>query len=336
MGFRTVEITGPAELHVRQGLLIIEKERKTLGIPLSETDSQKQKKTRTGTKGKRKPAAVETVKISVPLEDIRTLVCMGASVRISTMAMAQLCQNKITTMMLDEKYRPAGILTAYESNAQQSLIMRKQVYADTVRRDILWKHIVAAKIRNQANALSLLGLPGRESVLPFAQKAEQSTIADIDPIEAAAAKCYFQYLCPDMNRRDDTPMNSRLNYGYSIIRNSMVRAIIAAGLLPAFGIHHQNQFNAYNLADDLMEPFRPFVDMIAFGMDGDDEKLTREERKKLAEVTVHAALLDQKKVSVLRAIDHVVNDVRSYFEETSDTVHLPDILPIESLSQIKE
>ena len=163
MGFRTVEITGPAELHVRQGLLIIEKERKNLGIPLSETDSQKQKKTRTGTKGKRKPAVVETVKISVPLEDIRTLVCMGASVRISTMAMAQLCQNKITTMMLDEKYRPAGILTAYESNAQQSLIMRKQVYADTVRRDILWKHIVAAKIRNQANALSLLGLPGRES-----------------------------------------------------------------------------------------------------------------------------------------------------------------------------
>ena len=131
-------------------------------------------------------------------------------------------------------------------------------------------------------------------------------------------------------------MNSRLNYGYSIIRNSMVRAIIAAGLLPAFGIHHQNQFNAYNLADDLMEPFRPFVDMIAFGMDGDDEKLTREERKELAEGTVHAALLDQKKVSVLRAIDHVVNDVRSYFEETSDTVHLPDILPIESLSQIKE
>ena len=147
---------------------------------------------------------------------------------------------------------------------------------------------------------------------------------------------HFQYFCPDMNRRDDTPMNSRLNYGYSIIRNSMVRAIIAAGLLPAFGIHHQNQFNAYNLADDLMEPFRPFVDMIAFGMNGDDEKLTREERKKLAEVTVHAALLDQKKGSVLRAIDHVVNDVRSYFEETSDTVHLPDVLPIESLSQIKE
>ena len=110
MGFRTVEITGPAELHVRQGLLIIEKERKTLGIPLSETDSQKQKKTRTGTKGKRKLAAVETVKISVPLEDIRTLVCMGASVRISTMAMAQLCQNKITTMMLDEKDEPCRIL----------------------------------------------------------------------------------------------------------------------------------------------------------------------------------------------------------------------------------
>ena len=105
MGFRTVEITGPAELHVRQGLLIIEKERKTLGIPLSETDSQKQKKTRTGTKGKRKPAAVETVKISVPLEDIRTLVCMGASVRISTMAMAQLCQNKIPPFTVQIRYQ---------------------------------------------------------------------------------------------------------------------------------------------------------------------------------------------------------------------------------------
>ena len=121
MGFRTVEITGPAELHVRSGSLIIEKELK------SETNSSCRDSSKTKKQSK-KIKDSERSKIQIPLEDINTIVCMGAAIRISTMAMAQICANKISMTMLDEKYRPAGILTAYEANSRQSLIMRKQAY----------------------------------------------------------------------------------------------------------------------------------------------------------------------------------------------------------------
>ena len=95
----------------------------------------------------------------IPLEDINSIVCMGAGIRISTMAMAQICTNKISMTMLDEKYKPAGILTAYEANTKQSLIMRRQVYMEKDRAEKLWRKMIRTKIKNQARALELLKLP---------------------------------------------------------------------------------------------------------------------------------------------------------------------------------
>ena len=325
MGFRTLEITGPAELHVRSGSLLIEKELKK-EHSLSNADNSKARK-----RSKKEP---EIDKIVIPLEDINSIVCMGAGVRISTMAMAQICANKISMTMLDENYRPAGILTAYEANSKQSLIMRRQVYMEKDRADRLWMKMIKVKIENQARALELLELPNAERVKRFATLISYQT--NVDAVEAGAAKEYFSVFCPDINRREESPMNSRLNYGYSIIRNSIIRAAVAAGLLPSFGIHHQNLFNAYNLADDLIEPFRPCIDLIAYSIKEDNIRLTREERKQLASVLLHAVSIGEEKISILQAIDILVSQYRSYVLEECEEVNLPKILPEEIIKQIKE
>lgn len=322
MSFRTVEITGPAELHVKNGSLVIEKEIK----------AEKSATVSEGTRKKQKKPVL--TKLTIPLADIDTIVCMGAGIRISTMAMAQLCRNKISMAMLDEKYRPSGFLNAYEANARQSLTMRRQVLLKTERAESLWRIIINRKIRNQARVLDILGFTVTEKVRSFASYTE--TIPEIDSLEAGAAKAYFAQLCPEMNRREDTPMNSRLNYGYSILRNSIIRAVIAAGLLPSFGIHHQNLYNAYNLADDLIEPFRPSVDLIAYGMAGETNLLSREERKQLASVLLCAVELDSQKMPILQAIDRVVGEYRAFIMEETDWIHLPHTLPVEIIPQIKE
>ena len=320
-----MEITGPAELHVRSGSLLIEKE-------LINSTAKAGKPARG-----RKPQP-EKQKWSIPLEDISCIVCMGAGVRISSMAMAQICSRKISMMMLDDKYRPAGILSAYEANSRQSLTMRRQVYADTDRLDALWVQIVDRKIENQAEALKLSSLDGKEKVLAFRSRLKTASESGmpIDPVEAGAAKQYFQYLCPISNRREDSPINSCLNYGYSILRNSISRSIIAAGLLPSFGIHHQNLFNAYNLADDLIEPFRPCVDIIALHTAGDDLQLSRNQRRAMAEVLLLAVQMGEKKMSVLAAIDHIVDDLRSFYIGDADSITLPSLLPEEKIRAIRE
>jgi len=326
MSFRTIEITGPAELHVKNGSLVVEKEIKENNVKTDHNSVNKADQ-----KKRKKP---EITKLLIPLEDINTIVCMGAGIRISTMAMAQLCRNKISMTILDEKYRPAGFLNVYEANSRQSLTMRRQVFLKEERADNLWRNIVNRKIRNQARVLDILGLTDTAKLRRFASHTQD--ISEIDPLEAGAAKAYFAQLCPEMNRREETPMNSCLNYGYSILRNSIIRAVITAGLHPSFGIHHQNLYNAYNLADDLIEPFRPSVDLIAYGMDGRVNQLSREERKELASVVMCAVEHDGQKIPIIQSIDRVVGEYRDFVLEESDHIHLPHTLPIEKIPQIKE
>lgn len=238
------------------------------------------------------------------------------------------------------------ILSAYEANARQSLTMRQQVYLQKERADRLWMQIVKRKIENQAKALDCLQLSGVQKVRTFLRMLEEkegtNAIAEddfsffIDPLEAGAAKAYFEFLSPEMKRGEETPFNSRLNYGYSIIRNSLIRAVIAAGLIPAFGIHHQNLYNAFNLADDLIEPFRPCVDLVAFSMEETHTKLSREERRQLAGVLSMAVLINDKKMTVLQAIENIVNDYRKYILEETDAICLPLLIPFEVMTLIKE
>ena len=127
---------------------------------------------------------------------------------------------------------------------------------------------------------------------------------NVDAKEALAAKEYFEYYHPNLNRRTDDPINSALNYGYAVVRSAIARATIASGFLVSWGIHHDNQFNSMNLVDDLIEPFRPMVDIIAIKVAGSNVELTKPQRYKLAHILHNACIINNQKsvVSFCRVI----------------------------------
>ena len=158
--------------------------------------------------------------------------------------------------------------------------------------------------------------------------------------EALSAKEYFSHYHDGLNRRVDDPINSRLNYGYAVVRSSIARSLTCTGFHPTFGIHHDSQLNAFNLADDLIEPFRPMVDLIAHEdreNDNTDIRLSRAERKAIAHILHNACLMDGMKMNVMTAIERMCESLKRIILEKSDeTLKLPDILPVESMEGITE
>ncbi|MDO4467505.1 MAG: type II CRISPR-associated endonuclease Cas1, partial [Bacillota bacterium] len=227
MSFRILEITNPAEIHILNHQLEIQS-------------------------GKNK--------IYIPIKDLDIVICQGPNIRLSTNDITILAQNKVLLMTLGNNYLPSSMTLSYENNVRQTLVIQKQLTMSQRRKNILWKQIIIRKIENQARALTLLGKEGAKELYLLSAKVRQG---DKSNIEGQAAQKYFQYLYPGLNRRCETPINSCLNYGYSILRSAIAKYAGAHGFLLSNGIHHKNTFNAFNLVDDLIEPFRPIVDMVA-------------------------------------------------------------------------
>ena len=152
-----------------------------------------------------------------------------------------------------------------------------------------------------------------------------------------AAKEYFAYYHEGFNRRSEDPINSRLNYGYAVVRSAIARKLVATGFHPTFGIHHDNQLNAFNLADDLIEPYRAIVDLVAHNNIASNIQLTKSERRELAHVLHNACIVDGVKVNVMSAIDIMVESLkRIILDASTEKLKLPMILPIESMEGITE
>lgn len=163
-------------------------------------------------------------------------------------------------MTLDDKYLPTAIVLPFEGHARQSKLMHAQVNMTGEKCLELWIQIIKQKIGNQSRALSIMGLNGVEEIAKYVGSVNEQ---DVDYNESLAAKEYFEFYHEGLNRRIEDPINSRLNYGYAVVRSAIARKLVATGFHPTFGIHHDNQLNAFNLADDLIEPYRAIVDLVA-------------------------------------------------------------------------
>lgn len=301
MGFRTLEISQAAELHIKSGQLEITTEEGTSLIPI---------------------------------EDINQIMVHGANIRLSTMDLSILSQNKVGIVTLDEKYLPTAIVLPFDGHARQSKLMHAQVHTSAEKYQVLWIEIIRAKIYNQAKALSILGLNGAENISRYA---DFLTKENVDRNEALAAKEYFSCYHNGLNRRTDDPINSRLNYGYAVIRSYIARSLVCIGFHPTFGIHHDNQLNSFNLADDLIEPFRAIVDLTVHNNISSSIRLSKAERYEIAHVLHNACMLDGSKTSIMSAIENTVESLKRIILEKSDeTLKLPLILPIESMEGITE
>ena len=195
----------------------------------------------------------------VPMEDVGELILNNPGITMTQAVMVSSQKNNVVLVVCDEKHLPVStLLPISEGNRLHSKVLRGQVDVRLSTKKRLWQNIVRQKILNQAETLNLFGVGDKH----LAAVATRVKSGDPTNLEATAARYYWRTLFGSDFRRNRHAggVNALLNYGYSIIRAAVARSLVATGLHPAIGIHHENQYNGLALADDLMEPFRPWVD----------------------------------------------------------------------------
>ncbi len=201
----------------------------------------------------------------IPLSDIGNIVIDTTRAVITTHAVAECMERKIKIIFCDSRGIPIGETIPYAVQSNRVPNIRKQLDWDLQRKDLLWQRIVQEKISHQAKLLHEIECVEWESILDLSRNVKAG---DPDNREAVAAHMYFpRVFTYDFTRSDEAhPVNALLNYGYSILLSETCRQISVAGYLTEIGVHHESDKNPYNLASDLMEPFRPFVDKAVYHM----------------------------------------------------------------------
>lgn len=235
---------------------------------------------------------------SVPIEDIGFVVLEDQQTSITLPLLNALSDNNVAVIFCGENRMPNAMLMNLDSNKTQGESYRAQIEASEPLKKGLWKQIVEAKIRNQSALLQKLGRDGSK-LKPYYMNVKS---ADADNREGIAAKIYWSELFGTdfIRSRDGLPPNNLLNYGYTILRAAVTRSIMGSGLFPAFGIFHRNRYNAFPLADDLMEPYRPYVDELVYNLyNQGHEQLTKEVKSQLLRILFVDTCFDK----VMRPLD---------------------------------
>ena len=223
------------------------------------------------------------MKKSIPIEDIGYVVLEHQQTHITLPLLNALSHNNVAVILCDENRMPNAMLMNLDSNKTQGESFRAQIEASEPLKKGLWKQVVEAKIRNQAALLSKLGKDG-DKLKPYYSNVKSG---DADNREGVAAKIYWNELFGDsfIRSRDRDAPNNLLNYGYTLLRAAVARALMGSGLLPALGIFHRNRYNTFPLADDIMEPYRPYVDEIVYHMHTNGiDKLDKDAKSQLLNI----------------------------------------------------
>ena len=235
---------------------------------------------------------------SVPIEDIGVVVLEHQQTSVTLPLLNALSDNNAAVIFCGENRMPNAMLMNLDSNKTQGESYRAQVEASEPLKKGLWKQVVEAKIRNQAALLRKLGRDG-DKLKPYYMNVKSG---DADNREGVAAKIYWTELFGRefVRMREGEDPNSLLNYGYTILRAAVARSLMGSGLLPAFGIFHRNRYNAFPLADDVMEPYRPYVDETVYKLHTEGKlQLTREVKGEILRILFADTRFDK----VLRPLD---------------------------------
>ena len=255
----------------------------------------------------------------IPAEDVGLVVLDHRQITITHGLLQELLDNKVLIVSCGEDHHPAGMLHSLEGHSEQSKRMAAQVESSEPLRKNLWQQTIAHKIRNQAGMLRERGIV--PDVLE--RWSRQVKSGDPDNLEGRAAAHYWEKVFPELpvflRERKGHPPNAWLNYGYAILRASMARAIVAAGLNPSLGIHHRNKYNAWCLADDLMEAYRPWADMAVYRLMMREElsnEVTKEVKITMLGLPATDVRIGGEKSPMMVAMQKTVNSlVRCYLGE---------------------
>ncbi|WP_457608232.1 type II CRISPR-associated endonuclease Cas1 [Nitratifractor sp.] len=236
------------------------------------------------------------------LDDVDSIVFEGDRFTLSAKVLSALSRHKVATLFCDEYYMPSAILHPYHQSSLATLTLKSQLSLDDALRDRLWQEIVRVKIFLQAEVAGHFAhdLPKLRSY------AEQLRPGDPYGAEAKSARLYWSALFADLKREPDSLdiRNQALNYAYAVLRSLITRDLAAAGFLPALGLWHDNRYNAFNLSDDLMEPFRPVVDaaILLLLPRYDDEILRPEFKRAILSIYDSEYLIYEGGISNLRTV----------------------------------
>jgi CRISPR-associated protein Cas1 len=225
---------------------------------------------------------IDDVVHSVPIEDISAIMLENKQSLITVAALTKLAQHGTTIYFCDDKHLPCAVLHPFIQHSRQTAVFNLQESLSLPTKKRLWQQIVQAKITNQARCLKLCGI-GDDIYNNLINMVQNVDGGDSMNVEATAANYYFKHLFDNSFVRDDEfdGRNSALNYGYAIMRGHLARLLVVYGFLPIKGIHHHNDQNSFNLADDFMEPFRPVVDLFVMQNIKPEELLVPEIKRQL-------------------------------------------------------
>lgn len=264
---------------------------------------------------------------SIAVEDIGVLILQHSAIVI-TQALIIACQkNNCILVFCDDRHLPYSvILPISEGNTLHNKILKSQIELKNTTKKRLWQQIVKHKINAQAATLKLLG----KNAIPIGKLATRVKTGDLENHEGQAAKKYWNILMGDSFRRDTNAdgVNSLLNYGYAIMRAMVARAIVGSGLHPAIGLHHHNQYNGLSLADDLMEPFRPWVDYIIYqAIENKTEfALDQELKRTLLNIMGQSVQLEGKTMPLMVACHYLMANLKRAFTEKNVKIGYPTLV----------
>ena len=297
MGYRHVMIQSASELHIRHNQLIL------------------------------KNTAEE---YAIPLEDIDTILFDRSDISLSAHVLQMLSSYGICLYVCGKNHLPNGVLIPYVSNTRQTKMIRMQFEQSKPMLKRLWQMIVTAKIENQAVCLRRFSVQ-EASKLDILAETVQSGDAGFN--ESKAAAIYFKALFGmNFNRREENILNSALNYGYAIIRGTIAKQLVLYGLEPSAGIFHRSEVNAWNLADDLIEPYRPVVDCFVreeLFPKKDVIEMSPKLKQDLYRLLNVDMLLGKERCRVAYAVEKTVQSLQNSYLRKESSLSLPQLIGLE-------
>ncbi len=306
---KTLYFGSPTYLSLRNGQLVI----KIPAVEKSEKMTEAEKK--------------ET-ELTRPIEDIGVVVLDNKQITITTAAMEAMIDNNCALVTCDSHSMPVGLMLPLYGNTTQSERFRDQIESSIPLRKQLWQQTVQCKIHNQAAVLSSLHAEAR------CMQAWEKEVRSGDPenLEARAAAYYWKMLLPDVDGffrgREGPRPNHLFNYGYAILRAVVARSLVSSGLLPTLGIHHHNRYNAYCLADDIMEPYRPYVDKLVLDIVaqfGANAELDKEVKGRLLTIPVLDVAIGGRRSPLMVAMSQTTSSLYKCFSGELRKISYPEM-----------
>jgi CRISPR-associated protein Cas1 len=265
----------------------------------------------------------------VPFEDIAVIVLNHREINLSHPVLSACAEYGIGIFSTGDNHQPSGVFLPFLQHSRTCRVLRLQLAIARPLAKQAWANIVRRKIENQAVCLQLAGCEGIGRLESYARRVRSG---DVENLEGQAAAFYFVHLFgPGFQRASERWVNAALNYGYAVLRGAIARGLVAHGLHPTLGLFHDSEQNAFNLADDLIEPFRPLVDLHVCkhrpAVEGD---LTPADKAALVGLLNVDVGMPQGVTSVLSAVEYAVESLVRLFEAEESALQLPTLIGLQA------